>query len=112
MTLTGGTVNVTLASGKVAFRILERSWRGNGAVIRIAAGDLTLELPSGFNGDIDADILRVGKIEDSYGGLESRQKPGLTPTVVRARAGAGGASFKFTVGDGTITIRKQVTSDK
>lgn len=112
LTVTGGTLNVTLASGTVVLRILERSWRGNGAVIRIAAGDLTLELPSGFNGDIDADILRFGKIEDSYGGLESRQKPGLTPTVVRARAGAGGPSFKFTIGDGTIYIRKAVTSDK
>jgi hypothetical protein len=63
-------------------------------------------LPPGFNGDIDADILRTGKIEDDYGDLQSREKPGLTPTVVRSRAGAGGAFFKFTVGAGILVIKK------
>jgi hypothetical protein len=67
---------------------------------------LVIEVPPGFNGDIDADILRAGKIEDNYGALESRQKGGLTATAIRARAGAGGAFFKFTVGDGTMLFRK------
>jgi hypothetical protein len=73
---------------------------------------LTLELPAGFNGDIDADVLRTGKIEDLYGALVSREKPGITPMVMRARAGAGGAFFKFTVGAGTMTIRKMNTAEK
>jgi len=67
---------------------------------------LTLELPPGFNGDIDADILKAGRIEDNYGSLESRERPGLTQTVMRARAGVGGPFFKFTVGVGTVSIRK------
>jgi hypothetical protein len=55
-----------------------RSWRGGGADIRIAAGVLNVELPPGFNGDIDADILRTGKIVDNFGQLEKREKPGVT----------------------------------
>jgi len=111
MTLTSGTVTATVASGRIDVRIPTRSWRGTGANLRIAAGDLNVELLAGFNGDIDADILRTGQISHMYSALETREKPGITDRIVRARAGAGGAFFKFTVGDGTIRIRKLVTSD-
>lgn len=107
LTLTGGVVNATIGAGKLDVKIPIRSWRGTGADIRLAVGDLTVELPPGFNGDIDANILRVGKIVDNYGELQPRVKGGIAPTVIRARAGSGGAIFKFTVADGTITINKQ-----
>jgi hypothetical protein len=106
LTLTGGAVSATITAGNVRLVIPVRSWRGGGADIRIAAGVLNVELPPGFNGDIDAEILRSGKIVDKFGGLVSRMKPGITERVVRARAGAGGAFFKFTVGDGTVTFVK------
>lgn len=108
LTLSGGTVSATITSGNVNFAIPVRSWRGSGADIRIAAGVLNVELPPGFSGDIDADILRVGKIVNTYDGLEARERPGLTEHTVRARAGAGGAFFKFTVGDGTVNIKRSV----
>ena len=111
MTLTSGTVNATVASGRINVRIPTRSWRGTGADLRIAAGDLNVELPAGFHGDIDADVLRTGQISDMFLALESRQRPGITNRVVRARAGGGGAYFRFTVGDGTIRIRKLVMSN-
>ena len=104
--LTGGIVSATLAMGNVLLSIPVRSWRGGGADVRVAAGNLTVELPAGFNGDIDADVLRAGTIEDRYGALVSREKPGITPTLMRARAGAGGSFFKFTVAAGTLTIKK------
>ena len=47
-----------------------------------------------------------GQIVNTYEGLASREKPGITERTVRARAGAGGAYFKFTVGDGTVNIRR------
>lgn len=109
LTLSGGTVSITVASGKVALRIPVRSWRGGGADVRVATGQLGVELPAGFSGDIDAEILRVGRIENSFAELQSRERPGLTERVVRARAGAGGPFFKFTVGDGTIRISKPVS---
>ncbi len=112
MTLTGGTVSATLATGKMNVRIPVRSWRGVGADIRIVAGDLIIELPAGFNGDIDAEVLRLGKIENSYEALAPRDRHGLSERVIKARAGTGGATFKFTVGDGMIYVRKLVISDK
>ena len=106
LTMGGGVVSATVTAGNVRFVVPVRSWRGGGADIRIAAGVLNVELPPGFNGDIDADILRTGKIVDNFGQLETRQKPGITEKVVRARAGAGGAFFKFTVGEGTLNFVK------
>jgi hypothetical protein len=112
LTLTGGTVSVTVASGKVALIIPVRSWRGGGADVRVAAGELSIELPTGFNGDIDAEILRVGRIENAFNELQSRERPGITERVMRARAGAGGPFFKFTVADGTIRIKKSVVNER
>jgi len=106
LTLTGGTVSGTVTAGSITLSIPARSWRGNGADIRIASGTINVDLQPGFSGDIDAEILRTGKIVNTYDGLVSREKPGITERTVRARAGAGGAYFKFTVGDGTLNIRK------
>jgi hypothetical protein len=106
LTLTGGVVSATITAGNVLFAIPARSWRGSGADIRIATGVLNVELPPGFSGDIDADVLRTGKIVNTYEGLGPREKPGITERTVRARAGAGGAFFKFTVGDGTVNIKR------
>lgn len=106
LTLTGGTVSGTVTAGSITFSIPARSWRGSGADIRIASGTINVDLQPGFSGDIDADVLRTGKIVNTYEGLNSREKPGLTERTVRARAGAGGAYFKFTVGDGTVNIRR------
>lgn len=110
--LSGGTLMATVGSGKVNLSIPVRSWRGVGADIRIAAGEVTLELPPGFSGDLNAEILRAGTIADSYGGLAPREKPGITPQIIKARAGAGGAFFQLTVGVGTINIKKTVMSNE
>ena len=106
LALTGGTASVTIAAGNVNLSIPTRSWRGNGAEVRIAGGVLNVDLAAGFNGDIDVDILRNGKIENGYEGLATREKPGITERLIRARAGSGGAFFKFIVGDGVVTLRK------
>jgi hypothetical protein len=106
LSLTGGTVSTTVAAGSITLNIPARSWRGAGADLRIASGTINVDLQPGFSGDIDAEVLRTGKIVNTYEGLASREKPGLTERTVRARAGAGGAYFKFTVGDGVVNIRR------
>lgn len=106
LTLTGGTVSVTITAGNVLLAIPVRSWRGGGADIRVATGVLNVELPAGFSGDVDADILFGGKIVNTYEGLVAREKPGITERTVRGRAGAGGAFFKFTVGNGTVNLKR------
>jgi hypothetical protein len=95
----------------VNLNIPVRSWHGLGAEVRLAVGEVTVELPPGFNGDINADILRLGHIDNSYGALEARKTRGMTgPNQMRVSAGAGGALFQFTVGDGTIYIKKQTAA--
>jgi hypothetical protein len=106
LTLTGGTVSTTVTAGSITLTVPARSWRGAGADIRIASGTINVDLPAGFSGDIDAEVLRTGKIVNTYEGLGPREKPGITERTVRARAGFGGAYFKFVVGDGVVNIRK------
>jgi len=106
LVLTGGLVSTTVTAGSITLTIPARSWRGAGADLRIASGTINVDLQPGFSGDIDAEVLRTGKIVNTYEGLASREKPGITERTVRARAGAGGAYFKFTVGDGTVNIRR------
>ena len=105
--LSGGTVNATIAIGKVTLLVPVKSWRRGGVNIRVAAGEINVELPPGFAADLDGEILRSGQIVNSYDGLEVREKPGITPRIMKARAGAGGTWFRFTVGEGTINIKKQ-----
>ena len=93
LVIRAGVVNATVGSGKLDIKIPVRSWRGSGADIKLAAGEMTVELLPGFNGDIDANILRSGKIEDGYGQLQPRQRNSITPQMMRARAGAGGGYF-------------------
>lgn len=104
--LTGGAVYGTIATGTVKLEVPARSWRGVGATFRVAAGDITIEIPAGFSGDFDAEVLRSGKIDASFEEM-GRASRGVDPRTLSARAGAGGAAFKLTVGDGVIVIRKQ-----
>lgn len=107
LTVTGGTLSATIGAGKVNLQIPVKSWRGVGAEVRLVTGELTVGLSPGLSGDINADVLRLGRIEDTYGALQPRQTRGVSgPNQIRASVGAGGPFFQFTVGDGTIVIKK------
>ena len=107
LVLTGGAVMATVGGGSVKVNLATRSWRGAGATIQLAVGDLTVELPAGFNADIEADVLRSGQIENSYTALVPQERTTFTPRSIRGRAGAGGAALSFKVTDGTLRIKKQ-----
>ncbi len=111
LTLGGGDVVTTVASGSVLLRVPVNSWRGRGASIRLARGDLTVELPANFNGDVDAKVLRAGRIENNHPAVVERERAPAAERQLRARAGAGGATLTFEVGDGVIRINT-VTSDE
>jgi hypothetical protein len=104
--LVGGDVEATLASGPVTVRPSARSWRGRGFRLRLASGDLTVELPAGFNGEVDAVVLRAGRIDNTYAGLAPRERTTPTERSLQARAGNGGATLSFTVGNGTLRIKQ------
>jgi hypothetical protein len=100
----GGDVEATLRGGPVVVHVPTRSWRGRGMSVRVASGDLTVELPAGFSGDVNAEVLRVGRIENSFAGLTPRERTQATERSLQGRAGQGGAILSFTVGDGTLRI--------
>jgi hypothetical protein len=105
LTLSGGILMVTVAAGKVNLDVPVRSWRGQGVEIRLARGDMTVQFPPGFSGDINADVLRSGKIEYGYAGLAAREDTQATERSIKGRSGAGGTVLTFTVGDGTINFK-------
>lgn len=105
LAFSGGLVRVTIGRGNVTLDLVSRSWRGSGAEIRLASGELNVELPAGFNADIDAEILRVGTIENSYPDLQPRDENlPFTPRSLKGRAGAGGAPLLLTVAEGKMRI--------
>ncbi|HJQ30870.1 MAG TPA: hypothetical protein VJ866_01750 [Pyrinomonadaceae bacterium] len=104
LTLTGGDVEATVAKGPVTVRVPSRNWRGRGMNVRVAGGDLDVELAAGFSGDVDAEVLRAGRVENGFAGLEPREQSKPTERSLQARAGQGGAPLSFTVGDGTLRI--------
>jgi len=106
LSLTGGLVSVLIQSGKINFRVPARGWHGLGAEVRLASGNLNVDFPAGFSADIDANVLSLGEIKNSFAELQPRERNSMTPHSVRARAGSGGATLIFTVGDGTIVFRQ------
>jgi hypothetical protein len=107
LNLSGGAVMATIGAGTVRVNLTARSWRGSGAVIQLAVGDLTVELPAGFNADIEADVLRSGQVENGYAALVPQERTTFTTRSVKGRAGSGGAALSFKVTDGTLRIKKQ-----
>lgn len=104
LSLTGSDAAVIIQAGVVNFTIPARSWHGLRAEIKLASGNLNVELMPGFSGDIDATVLRTGEVKNTFPDLAPRERNSIESRSVRARAGSGGAMLTFTVGDGTIQI--------
>ena len=80
--------------------------------MQVASGELSVTMPPDMNGDINAEILRTGQIENSFQALKPRDRAKFTEKAIQARAGAGGAKFLFTVGDGTLRLKTMMGNDK
>jgi len=103
--LIGGSMQATFGAGTVDVVIAARSWRGRFADIQLAAGTMDVQLPPGFNAEVDANVLRTGQIENSFGELRPKTRSvKFTDKSISAKAGIGGVPLKFTVGDGTLKI--------
>ena len=74
--------------------------------LRINAGGGPDSLFALAGGDVDAEVLRAGRIDNAYAGLAPRERTAPTERSLQARAGNGGATLSFTVGDGTLRIRQ------
>lgn len=105
LSLTGGLVQVLIQSGKLNLKIPARSWHGLGSEFQVATGTMTVELMPGFSADINADVLRTGQIKNTFADLRPTSRNSIQPSSIRARAGSGGATLTFTVGEGAIEIK-------
>jgi len=104
--LIGGTVNATIQKGTVAVKLPDRSWRGSGIDIALATGDMQVYFPVNLSAELDASILRSGKIENGLLDLKPRVRSvKFTEQQISAKAGIGGVPMKFTVGDGTLALK-------
>lgn len=110
LVLAGGDVEATLRGGPVNVRVPARSWRGRGLSVRVVGGgDLTVELPANFNGEVNAEVLRAGRVENQHPALAPRERTHSTERTLHARGGQGGATLSFTLGDGTLRLRPEGT---
>ncbi|MER3426696.1 MAG: hypothetical protein C4334_01150 [Pyrinomonas sp.] len=100
--LSGGDVMAVIGRGKVNVRLTAPSWRGRGANVNLASGELIVELPAGLNADLRLSVLRTGRILDET----NRSIKKITPEgrASLMRFGAGGAVLAFTIGDGTLRL--------
>jgi len=103
--LIGGGITAVFGKGTVDLTVPSSSWRGRFADVQLATGEMHVRLPNGLNAELDATILRTGKIENDYAGLKPRvRKAEFTDKSIVAKSGIGGIPLKFTVGDGTLKI--------
>lgn len=104
LNLIGGTVIATVGKGDVTVVIPNRSWRGRSADVQLASGNMIVQLPLNLNANIDAEVLRVGQVENALTNLKPRDRTKFTEKLIVAKAGNGGAPFTFTVGDGNLKL--------
>lgn len=102
--LVGGVLEATVGNGTVDVNIASRSWRGRMANVQLASGTMNVFLPLNFHANLDAAVLRTGKIENSYNFLKPRDRTKFSDKQMFAKAGNGGISLKFTVGDGNLNL--------
>lgn len=106
LSLTGGVVSAIVQSGTVNVTVPTRGWHGLGAEIRLASGELNINLAPGFSGNINGEILRNGEIKNTFPNLEPVERNSISSHSLRARAGSGGATLTFVLGEGTMQIQQ------
>jgi hypothetical protein len=104
--LAGGGVNATFGKGNVLIAAPERSWRPSSIDVALASGEMVVVLPVNLSAELDASVLRTGKIENGLLDLKPRvRNVKFTEQSISAKAGNGGVPMKFTVGDGTLRLK-------
>ena len=104
LNLIGGAVQATIGTGDIDVTIATRSWRGQFAEVMVSDGSMNLWLPKNLNANLKMEVLRTGKLDNTYKRLKPMRLTKFTDKNIYARAGSGGAELKFTVGDGNLKI--------
>jgi hypothetical protein len=104
MDLVGGSIDATFGTGNVDVKIAKPSWRGRMLNVGLSTGTLNVQFPPNLSADLNASILKTGKIESSLENLKPRDRAKFSEKSIVARAGNGGALLSFTVGDGGLKL--------
>jgi len=101
----GASTSIIIGKGSAEIDMGARGWRGRGADIQLASGDLTVRMPLNLSANVDATIIKTGSIKNTFPNLKPRERKVLfTERSIIAKAGVGGSPLKFTVGDGTLSL--------
>ena len=115
LVLSGGSVQATIGSGDVTVTLAKPSWRGRFAEVQVATGKLDVRMPQDMNANIQAKVLRTGQIENGFERIKPQRLTHFSDTYMDGIAGNGGATMRFTVGDGTLsltTVGKPAVAEK
>jgi hypothetical protein len=105
LNLIGGSLIAVFGTGTIDLAIASRSWRGRFADVQLVSGTMNLWLPLSFNAEIDAGVLREGRVENAFSELKPKTRNvAFTDKTIAAKAGNGGVPLKFTVGAGALRI--------
>ncbi len=102
--LVGGMMIASFGTGNVDVSIPTSSWRGRNVDIQMIGGTMNVQMSPNINAELDATVLRTGQIENTLKALKKRDRTEFTDKVILAKAGGGGASLSFTLGDGMLKI--------
>jgi hypothetical protein len=102
-----GNASVSIGSGSLMLAFSPRGWHGRTADVQMANGDVTVRLPSSFNVEIDATVLKAGSIENLIPEIKPRdRKVPFTERSMVAKYGFGGPPLRFVVGSGKIKFER------
>lgn len=103
--LIGGGFVATFGAGDIEITMPDRSWRGGTIDAQLVSGTLSVHLPANLSAELDATILKSGQIENSFATFKPRVRTvPFTDRQIAAKAGNGGVSMKFSVGDGKLKL--------
>ncbi len=103
LNVSGGSIDASFGSGRVEVNLLAPSWRGRFLNVSLIKGSMQVVFPSGMNAELDASILRDGKIENQLQ-LKPKNEDQVSERKIAVRIGNGGAPLIFRVVSGTIKI--------
>ena len=104
--MSGKLTAVRARSGDGSIAIQARAGSSTDADWDITSGDgaVTLQVPDGFNADLEAHTGDGGIRLDGVSVMSSGT---ITRNSVRGQLGSGGRSVRVRTGDGSITLRRQ-----
>lgn len=103
MKVSGGAIDAFFGKGSVEVELLTSSWRGRFLNVGLGSGQVQVSLPSGMNAELQASVLRSGKIESLFP-LKPRFNDQVNEKTINTKLGNGGAILSFRVADGVIRI--------